>query len=158
MKEENLTQEQQYLRYGCMPRCIEELAARMNVSLDETEFTKLVKAASSMKLNQYGCIRLSDVIDLGRYFSLFSNADSLRDFKKMKELFGQGVRKALLLTERSRNQEGELHHLYHCSLVTDFPKSGGVEIWSPLQNGDSVEIVMHEEEYENRLGHFVVLT
>ena len=140
-----------------MPRCIEELSKRMNVELNEVDFTKLIETASPMKLNQYGGIRLSDVVDIGRHFDLFSNADSLRDFKKMKELFSQGLSKVFLLTERARNQEGELHDLYHCSLVLDFPTDESLAIWSPLQNGQAQETVITKEEFENLLGHFVVL-
>lgn len=158
MEDKQITKEQQYWAYGCIPRCVEELSKRMSISIEQTEFSKMVEKASPMRFNQYGSIRLSDAIDLGRQFGLYTNADSLRDFKRMKELFMQDVKKVFLLTERSRNQEGELHHLYHCSLVLDFPTSESVAIWSPLQNGQAIESVMPKDEFENRLGHFVVLT
>jgi hypothetical protein len=146
-------QEQQFDQFGCVPRCIIELAKTKGHPITDDEFCARFDYLFPNRHNQYGMLLTSQIAEvikslgLGRYFLTF------RRYPAIVSRFGQGQRDILVLSEIDLygNNEND-----HCSLLKEIDDQH-FRLWTPLRGETHDERVLEAKVWDEKACHGVVL-
>jgi hypothetical protein len=146
-------QRQQFDQFGCVPRCIIELAKTKGHSITDDKFCTRFDYLFPNWDNQYGMLltsQIAEVIEglhLGRHFLTF------RRYPAIVSRFGQGQRDILVLSEINLygNNENE-----HCSLLKEIDDQH-FRLWTPLSGQRYDEPDFKAGAWETKACHGAVL-
>jgi hypothetical protein len=146
-------QQQQFDRFGCVPRCIIELAKTKGHSITDDEFCARFDSFFPDRDNQYGMLLTSQIAEvikglgMGRHFLTF------RRYPAIVSRFGQGQRDILVLSEIDlyANNEND-----HCSLLKEIDEQH-FRLWTPLSDQRHDEPDFEASVWEAKACHGVVL-
>jgi len=148
-------QQTQFEQYGCIARCIIELAKTKGRSISEDEFCAQFDYLFPNRDSQYGMLLTSQVSDvikrlgLGRYFLTF------RRYPAIVSRFGQGQRDIFVLSEIDL-REDENGCVDHCSLLREIDDQR-FKLWIPWNDGSSSERNFEARLWDDKACHGLIL-
>ncbi len=127
-------QKEQFKLFGCIPRCIIELAQRMGEEINADKFSRRFIGCFSNPATQFG---LFDEVHLPRVLRELKLATGLRvinDYDEVKQKRDAGL-KVLVYSGIDLNSacDGVRHH---CSILESMD-AGAFKLWTPTQDGNA---------------------
>lgn len=134
-------QEQQFTLFGCIPRCLIELAARIGRQISKQEFCERFEQFFHNTNTQYGLLNPDYIPEISRALSLPSVRGQqevptklgwVEDYDKVRLLHQGGVH--ILIASQINLMPGATDIVRHCSVLHGIDDQT-FTLWTPSQDG-----------------------
>jgi hypothetical protein len=129
----SLKQTNQFKLFGCVPRCVAELAARRGNTITWDEFCTRFDGCFSDPENRYGLLDISALPPILHALSLPERLTEETDYQKVKDAFNREKKLVLVLSTVDLNP-GATGENNHCSVLNSISESQ-FQLWTPSQCG-----------------------
>ncbi len=148
-------QRQQFDQFGCIARCIIELARSKGHPITDDEFCAQFDYLFREPEHQYGMLLTSQIADVIKGLSLGGHFLTFRRYDAIVSRFDEGQRDILVLSEIDLN-DNATGLIDHCSLLKGI-NDHNFRLWTPLIGHTQWERDLEAQVWDEKACHGVVL-
>jgi hypothetical protein len=127
-------QAEQFRQYGCVPRCLIQLAAKRGCHITEDEFCTRFERFFLDPSERYGWLLYNVVLTVLRDLSLANGVTETSNYEEVRQAFNGGKPMVLVRSLVNLNA-GDSGFLDHCSVLEHITDTG-FSLWTPSQDGN----------------------